>query len=126
MKLARRAAEEIAACVDELLAQPGQGRVVRLAEEIQAGAAPVVACSCQSGGVPAKVVLVAGVPVAIVGLEPIMKQVAALGDGADMDLRDKLMQMVKVYNAIPVEQEAQYAEALWREFASYRTKNDAS
>ena len=82
----------------------------------------MVTCSCQGGGVPAKEVVVAGSPVAIVALEPIMDQMLALKHVRDEELRDKLLKTVKVYNAIPSEQEAQYAEALWREFVAHRTK----
>ncbi len=122
MTLARKVAEEIAARVDEILGSPPQARTVRLNEDAAAEAAPVVACSCQSGGLPVTMVEVAGSPVAIVALGPIMEQIAALNGMADEELRDKLLQTVKVYNAIPAEQEAQYAEALWREFAARRAQ----
>jgi uncharacterized metal-binding protein len=127
-ELARRVAEEIAARVDQILAQPTRAKLVRLGEMAQPepaqapqdDAEPTAVCSCQGGGVPAKVVLVAGSPVSILALEPIMQQLVALGDGADGELRNKLLEMVKVYNPIPTEQEGLYAEALWREFLAYR------
>lgn len=119
MELAHRVAEEIAARVDEILAKPARAR--RIAEA-QAEAAPAVTCSCQGGSVPARVVQVAGQPVSILALEPIMEQILALQGLTDMELRDKLLQMVKVYNAIPAEQEVQYAEALWGEFVAYRAE----
>ena len=122
MALARKVAEEIAARVDEILGSHPQARTVRLGEDAAAEAAPVVACSCQSGGLPVTMVEVAGSPVAIVALGPIMEQIAALNGMTNEDLRDKLLQTVKVYNAIPAEQEAQYAEALWREFAARRAQ----
>ena len=102
--------------------QPAQVNVMRLGDNPQPEATPMVTCSCQGGGVPAKEVVVAGSPVAIVALEPIMDQMLALKHVRDEELRDKLLKTVKVYNAIPSEQEAQYAEALWREFVAHRTK----
>lgn len=122
-ELAYKVAEEIAARVDEILARPAGASLVRLGQDTPAEAAPEAACSCQGGGVPSKVVQVAGSPVAILALEPIMAQVLTHKDLTDESLRDKLMQMVKVYNSVPPEQEPEYAEALWREFVAYRTGN---
>lgn len=126
MELARIVAEEIAAQVDALLAQPAAAKLVRLAERAPAEAAPAVACTCQGGGAPARVVQVAGSRVRILALEPIMARINALAGTADGDLRARLLEMVKVYNAVPAEQEAQYAEALWREFVAYRSQNGTS
>ena len=132
-ELARRVAEEIVARVDQILALPARAKLVRLGEKEQPAPAqvsreeaePMAVCSCQGGGVPARVVLVAGAPVSILALEPIMQQLLALGSGADGELRSKLLEMVKVYNPIPTEQEALYAEALWREFIAYQQGNAA-
>ncbi|MGQ9681421.1 MAG: putative zinc-binding protein [Anaerolineae bacterium] len=120
MELARKVAEEIAARVDEILARPARANVVRLSAEPQSAVAPAGACSCQSGGIPTRVIQVGGAPVAVTALDAILNQMAGITGEADAALRAKLLQMVQVYNAIPADQEAQYAEALWREFVAHR------
>ncbi len=126
MELARIVAEEIAARVDEILARPVGAGVLRLGDDARAEAAPAGACSCQGGGVPARVIQVGDLQVSILALEPIMRQIAALGEGQNGELCDRLLQMVKIYNPIPAEQETQYAQALWEEFVAYRANGGTS
>lgn len=119
MELAYHVAEEIAARVDELLSHEVEGlQNATPAQANQAGA-----CSCQSGGVPSKEILVAGAPVEVVGLQPILARFHA-ADLPESELKAQILKMAKIYNYVPPEQESAYAEALWREFVSYREDGD--
>lgn len=119
-RLARLVAEEVAARVDAILRQPAQAGVVRLGlGEARPAAAPAVACACQGGGLPAGTIVVAGKPVTVVALEPIFERFRSADTSSGEKLENEMLQMVKVYNAVPPELEAAYAEALWQAFAVY-------
>ena len=119
MKLARLVAAEIAAKVDAILARPIVAGVQRLASEASVSAAPSFVCACQSGRLPAGTIVVAGKPVTIAALEPIFERFRSARDSSGEKLRDEILQMVKIYNPVPPDQENAYAEALWQAFAAY-------
>ena len=120
MELAYRVAEEIAARVDELLSREAEvPQDATPAQGTQAGA-----CSCQGGGVPTKAIMVAGAPVEVVGMQSILARFHA-ADAPEPELKAQILKMAKIYNYVPSEQESAYAEALWREFVSYRADEDA-
>ena len=134
MELARRVAEEIAALVDGILARQALAGVIPMDALCHSQAArldsspsrregPTSGCLCGLDELPVKTVRVGDRPVGIAGLERIFERVLASPDAiADRDLKEGLLQMVKIYNYIPPGHEAAYAEAIWSEFVTYRAK----
>ena len=120
MRLAHLVAEEIAARVDEILGQRAAIGIAEMTADAGTDPGPGLVCSCQGGGLPARTVQVAGVPVTLVALEPIFQRFVLAEVASSEKVGREIMQMVKVYNAIPPEQEEAYAEAVWREFVAYR------
>ncbi len=120
-------AEEIARHVDEILGvkrepvteQPfdsAQGGPTAIAE----GEAVTATCSCGSG-IPVTRLMIAGKEREIVALPLIFEQFSADGESPD-----ELFAMVKVYNAIPAELEAEYRAAILRAFAEYVPAHEKS
>ena len=84
-------------------------------------------CSCQAGGLPVTQVQIDGDTVGLVALEPLFDQALTGGMTADDAAGQELLQSVRLYNYIPPGAEAQYAEALSREFARFsREKRNRS
>jgi len=114
-------AEVIAAEVDRLMAlrwSRTQGTVLEPTE----GPQPVstAACGCGSG-IPVTTVELDGRSVQILALDPIL--VLAYGQGLRVDdpVAGRIMDTVRVYNAIPAEDEALWAQAVglaWQEFCA--------
>jgi len=104
-------AEEIARHVDEVLGKPASITEPSVATPTPE---PVTAtCSCGSG-IPVMRLMIAGKEREIVALPLIFEQFRRDGQRPD-DLFD----MVKIYNAIPKELEAEYRAAILRAYAEY-------
>jgi uncharacterized metal-binding protein len=105
-------AEEIARRVDEILGTKPQAVVE--APTVVAASEPVTAtCSCGSG-IPVTRLVIAGKEREIVALPLIFEQFSRDGHAPDA-----LFNMVKIYNAIPQELEAEYRAAILRAYAEY-------
>jgi uncharacterized metal-binding protein len=115
-------AARIAGMVDSLLDRPWDRRAGAFGEELSAPAEaqPTVgaACSCGSG-IPVQTLEVQGRGVTLVGLPLIFQQLHEAGRHAGEGLSRDLLETVKVYNPIPPDAEADYGEALLREYAAY-------
>jgi uncharacterized metal-binding protein len=80
---------------------------------------PVVAtCSCGSG-IPIQEVSVAGQRVRLVALPLIFQQMLAAGKMPGETTAGELLEMVKIYNPIPAEEEDAYATVILEEYAGY-------
>lgn len=132
--LTRALAEAVAAEVDTLVeaqrsgglggmlsAQKGDGQKVVFADGTDEGL-PV--CACQSGGPPARSLQLASGAVQVVALDAILAQFAREGRPADASTLQDMLALVKIYNAVPPEAEADYAAALQREYAGFLARRE--
>ena len=80
---------------------------------------PVVAtCSCASG-IPVQAINVAGREVTLVALPLIFQQMHAAGKLPGEASAAELMEMVRIYNPLPAQEEADYSKAILAEYAAY-------
>jgi len=122
-KAAAITAERIAGLVDELLGRPA-GRPVKVAaepaavSELEEEGGVVVTCSCGSG-IPVQQVAVDGHVVTLIALPAIFQQFHHAGKPPGDGTAGELLEVVKVYNPVPREEEEAYREALAREYAAF-------
>jgi uncharacterized metal-binding protein len=120
-------AQHVAGLVDDLLGKRWDRRAGEFAEEVPQPAEqePVEAtCSCGSG-IPIQKVEINREEVTLVALPLIFQQFRAAGKApADGTVRE-LLETVKIYNPVPVDDESAYAAALGREYAAYCEKQEA-
>ena len=112
-------AERLAALVDQVLGK--KEGAVDVCEGPSAPASQPKAngtCSCGSG-IPIKNVAIGGKTVEVVALPLIFQQFRESGRGPDEATSRDLFETVKVYNAVPPEDEANYREAILREYTVY-------
>ena len=65
---------------------------------------------------------IAGQAVTLIALPAIFEQFHDLGKAPSADVVHELLEMVKIYNAVPVEQEAGYLAMLAREYSTFGAK----
>ncbi len=118
------AAERAAQLVDELLGKQWDRRAgefvgeTPIAEEVE----PVeAACSCGSG-IPVRKVNIDGQAVTLIALPAIFQQLHEQGKMPGDGVTRELLSLVKVYNPVPVEQEASYLNMLEHEYAEFCAK----
>lgn len=119
-------AERIAERVDELLGKRWDRRAgtfagpqdASIASDDSTDAEKVATCACGSG-IPIQKVVISGEEVTLVGLPLIFKQFREAGKAPSEACLPELMDIVKVYNPIPVEAEPAYATAIAREYATF-------
>ncbi|MFN3762915.1 MAG: putative zinc-binding protein [Anaerolineae bacterium] len=121
-------AQEVARLVDGLLGRTG--REVAVAEP-EAGPevpedeeAAISLCSCGSG-IPVQKVAVSGRVVTLIALPAIFEQFYQAGKRPGDGTTRELLEMTRIYNPIPSEEEAAYAEALAREYEKFCRKQEA-
>jgi uncharacterized metal-binding protein len=104
----RRAVEltaaKLATLVDEVLGQPAR------APSLEPRASDAT-CSCGSG-IPVRTLVIAGKPVEVIALPPILAQLREARRVPDDALARELLATVKIYNAVPTEDEPAWAAAL--------------
>ena len=89
------------------------------AEEVE----PVEAtCSCGSG-IPVQKVNIDGQVVTLIALPAIFQQFREQGKVPGDGVTRELLDMVKIYNAVPAEQEASYLSVLEQEYTAFCAKN---
>ncbi len=110
-------AQRLAELVDQFVGKRASGARVTESAEPQPGAANVATCSCGSG-VPLNKVLIAGETVELQALPLIFQHFREKGRAPDAAGED-LLQTVKIYNYVPPEAEANYREAILREYAAF-------
>jgi len=121
-------AERMADLVDELLGKsagrPADG-VTGPIEVLgpEEGEAVVATCSCGSG-IPVQKVTVDGREVTLIALPAIFQQLHQAGKQPSEQTVDELLELVKIYNPVPREEEVVYREALLREYAAFYEKQE--
>ena len=118
-------ADRTAQLVDELLGRQWDRRAGEFVGGTPAveEAEPVEAtCSCGSG-IPVQRVNVDGQVVTLIALPAIFQQFREQGKAPGDGVTRELLNLVKVYNPVPVEQEATYLSVLEREYAAFCAKN---
>jgi len=119
-------AQRIASTVDELLGKPWNRKLGELVElkvvvpsTVEATQAPVsAACACGSG-IPVQKVIIAGKEVTLAGLPLIFQQFAEAGKTPNEANLSELMGTIKIYNSIPVEEEAAYREGIRKAYLKH-------
>ncbi len=107
-------AQELSALVDQTLGAMSPGAGQSLPEQRPTKAT----CSCGSG-IPVKRVVIGGQQIELVALEPIFRKFQDAAHGPDEQTLNEVFELVKVYNDVPAAAEADYREAVRREFAAY-------
>ncbi len=118
-------ADRTAELVDELLGKKWDRRAGEFSGEttVEEAAEPVEAsCSCGSG-IPVQKVNIDGQTVTLIALPAMFQQFRDQDKVPGDDVTRELLDMVKIYNAVPVEQEANYLSALEREYTAFCAKN---
>jgi hypothetical protein len=121
MQAVEATAERVADLVDQLLGKPAGQRAGTFTESAEASEleeAVQATCACGSG-IPIQEVAVDGRVVTLIALPLIFQQFHQTGKMPGDGTEAELMQTVKIYNPIPDEQEAAYAEAIMREYAAF-------
>jgi hypothetical protein len=116
-------AEQVADLVDALLGKSAGRPAEVVAGPIEVigpeeGEAVVATCSCGSG-IPVQKVTVDGREVTLIALPAIFQQFHQAGKQPGEQMIGELLEMVKIYNPVPREEEAVYRESLLREYATF-------
>lgn len=118
-------ADRIAASVTDLLRQRWNRRTGEVVEQQEPIAVQVLAqepvqatCSCGSG-IPVTNLVIEGSPVTLLALPLIFENLHQQGKPPIEDTQSELLDIVKIYNPIPVESESVYAKILMNEYAAY-------
>jgi len=119
-------AQRIASSVDELLGKPWNRKLGELIElknidqpQAETTPEPVVAtCACGSG-IPVQNVIIAGKEVILAGLPLIFQQFVEAGKTPNGTNLGELMETIKIYNPIPVDEEAAYFEGIRNAYLNY-------
>lgn len=112
----------VAETVDSLLDRRWNRRLGAFTDSPPASAEMEVAvgatCNC-GAAIPIQTIRIHGREVKLVGLPLIFQQLHEAGRQAEESISGDLLETVRIYNPIPSEAEADYAEALLREYAAY-------
>jgi uncharacterized metal-binding protein len=112
----------VAEMVDSLLDRQWNRRAGAFTDEspLPAEAQTPVGATCSCGaGIPVQTIGMQGREVTLVGLPLIFQQLHEAGRQPEESIAGNLLETVKLYNPIPADAEADYAEALLREYAAY-------
>jgi hypothetical protein len=110
-------AQRLAELVDQFVGKRDGTAQVAESAVPQPSEAKVATCSCGSG-VPVNKVLIAGETVELLALPLIFQQFREMGRAPEAAGED-LLQTVKIYNYVPPEAEANYREAILREYSAF-------
>ena len=115
------AAQHVAQLVDDLLEKPWDRRAGEFVESAaQSGAQEPVAATCACGsGIPTQQIEIKGQTVTLIALPLIFQQFHDAGKPTTDATLLELLNEVKVYNPVPVEDEQAYLGMLKREYAAY-------
>jgi uncharacterized metal-binding protein len=127
MQAADLVAQEVAHLVDGLLGRTGREAEEAAVEEATAEVsedeeAAISLCSCGSG-IPVQKVAVNGRVVTLIALPAIFEQFYQSGKRPGDGTTRELLEVTRIYNPIPPEEEAAYAQALAREYEKYCRKH---
>jgi len=121
MEVVTKVAEEIARHVDRLLGGTKSGRHGEPGDHssaVQEKRASAATCSCGSG-IPVKVLEIAERSVEVLALPLIFDMFRQSGKAPGAGTTAELMEIVRLYNRIPEEEQASWNEAIQREYAAY-------
>lgn len=124
-ELVHLVADRTARLVDELLDKKWDRRAGEFINEtkVKETVEPIEAtCSCGSG-IPVQNVNVDGQAITLIALPAIFQQFRDQGKLPGDDVTLELLNLVKVYNRVPAEQEAAYRAMLGQEYAAFCAKN---
>jgi uncharacterized metal-binding protein len=119
--------ERMVVIVDELLGKNWDRRAGEFAQEESqpADQEPVeTTCSCGSG-IPIQKVIIEGEEVTLIALPLIFEQFRQAGKKPSVSYARELLDIVKIYNQIPVDGEQQYQDVLLREYTLFCEKETA-
>ena len=117
-------AEHVVELIDALLGKQWDRRAGEFIAEapVTEVEEPVIAtCPCGSG-IPVQSVNINGAAVTLIALPVIFQQFHEQGKARSDEVTQELLDMVKIYNAVPAEQETSYRSMLQREYAAYWAK----
>ena len=120
-ELVNRTADRTAQLVDELLGKQWDRRAGEFVGETPAAEqteAVEATCSCGSG-IPVQKVNIDGQVVTLIALPAIFQQFHEQGKLPGDGVTRELLDLIKVYNPVPAEQEANYLSSLAREYAVF-------
>jgi hypothetical protein len=115
-------AQRLAELVDQFVGKRDGTAQVAESAVPQPSETKVATCSCGSG-VPVNKVLIAGETVGLQAL-PLIFQHFRERECAPEDAGEDLLQTVKIYNYVPPEAEANYREAILREYAAFCARKE--
>lgn len=127
-ELVNIAADRTAHLVDELLGKQWDRRAGEFSGEttVEEAAPSAVEATCSCGsGIPVQKINIDGQVVTLIALPAIFQQFRELGTVPGGDAARGLLDMVKIYNPVPVEQEANYLNVLEHEYAAFCVKENA-
>ncbi len=87
-------------------------------QPIPAQESVVATCACGSG-IPVQTIRVGGRAVTLVGLPLIFQQFAEAGKAPDSPNISELMETLKIYNAIPMEEEEVYRSSIDKAYKDF-------
>ena len=118
-------AEHSAEVIDELLGKHWDRRTGEFVDEtlaVEAVEPAEATCSCGSG-IPVQTVNIGGQSITLIALPMIFQQFHDHGKNPSSGVTRELLDMVKIYNAVPSEQEAAYLTTLELEYTAYCARN---
>jgi uncharacterized metal-binding protein len=124
-------AEHLADLVDDLLGKRwdrrrGEFHDQESMDETESEAQEEVEATCACGsGIPIQKLLVDGQEVTLIALPLIFEKIKEAGKAPSAELTQELMDIVKIYNPIPAENEESYTEAILRAYTDYYTDKEA-
>ncbi len=112
-------AEHVANLVDDLLDKRWNRQAGKFAEETHPAASSLqTTCTCGSD-IPVQEVLIEGQKVTLIALPLIFQQLHEAGKIIRQDNARELLDLVSIYNPIPISAEKAYTSALLREYHTY-------
>ena len=118
-------AEHAVELIDELLGKRWDRRAGEFVGEtpaVEAVEPGEATCSCGSG-IPVQKVNIDGQAVTLIALPVIFQQFLDQNKVPGSDVARELLNMVKIYNAVPIEQEAGYLRMLELEYTAFFARN---
>jgi uncharacterized metal-binding protein len=133
LRVVNETAERVAQTVDILLGKQWNRRTGELnevliedenldEESVKSSNEPA-ACACGSG-IPIQKISINGENVTIVGLPIIFEQMREANKLPDETVVSEILETVKIYNAVPVEEEKFYAQAIQKAYIEYLNKGE--
>lgn len=119
-------AERVAGLVDQLLGKPSSRRAEAFTEPVEAPQpeeAVQATCSCGTG-IPVQQIAVDGRVVTMIALPLIFQQFRQAGKAPGDGTARELLEVVKIYNPIPGDEEEAYVRALLREYVAFYKRQE--